>query len=149
MSTNMPQTPRQTTVTRPRAIGWWLAYAAVVLAIVTNTVFGLLSLLVPASFLTLVGERSAEVSADAQIFAAYAGARELAIAVALLVLLFIRARRALAGVILLAALANGFDLGHALLTQRWVQVPGALIFAIIYLAAAVWFFRHMDGPDRA
>src|SRR5579885_2450185 len=96
MSANMPQTPRQSTVARPRAIGWWLAYAAAVLAIGTNTVFGLLSLLAPASFLALVGERSAEVSADAQIFAAYAGARELAIAGALLVLLFMRARRVLA-----------------------------------------------------
>jgi hypothetical protein len=113
-----------------------------VLTIVTNIVFGLLSLLAPASFLGLVGERGAQVSTDTQIFAAYAGARALAIAVALLVLLFMRAPRGLAGAMLLAALANGFDLGHALLTQRWVQAPGALIFAVIYLAAALWLFRY-------
>lgn len=143
----MPQKPRQPTVIRSRALGRWLAYAAVVLAIVTNLALGLLSLLAPASFLRLVGERGAEVSANAQIFAAYGGARELAIAVALLVLLLLRATRGLAGVMLLAALANGFDLGHALLTQRWVQVPGALIFAIIYLTAALWLFRYTGEPD--
>ena len=54
----------------------------------------------------------------------------------------LRAPRGLAAVMPFAALANGFDAGHALLAQRWFQLPGALLFAIVYLAAALWLFKH-------
>ena len=49
---------------------------------------------------------------------------------------------------LLAALANGFDAGHALLSQTWFQLPGALVFAIAYLAAALWLFNRDALVDR-
>jgi ABC-type nickel/cobalt efflux system permease component RcnA len=114
----------------------------VVLAIVTGAVFGMLSLLAPSTFLMIVGVRVVQLNEGAQLFAAYTGARELAIAVTLLVMLLTRASRGLAAVMLLTALANVFDVGHAILAQRWVQVPGALVFAIIFLAAALWLFNR-------
>jgi hypothetical protein len=129
-----------------RSIFWrWAAYCAVVLAIVTSGAFGALSFVAPSAFLGIVGEPSAQLSAGVQVFAAYTGARELAIAATLLVLLVTRATRGLAAVMLLAALANGFDFVHALMTQRWVQAPGALGFAALFLAAAVWLFTRPTG----
>jgi hypothetical protein len=132
----------QASLVNDRSVGWWLAYGAVILAVVTSAAFGVLSLFAPSAFLAIVGVQGAQLNASAQVFAAYTGARELAIAVTLLVLLVTRASRGLAAVLLLAALANGFDFVHAVITQRWFQAPGALVFAIIYLAAAVWLFNR-------
>ena len=147
----VPDTTRQTNLTGNRGskhAGWWLAYGAVVLAIVTSAVFGVLSLVAPAAFLSIVGVRTAQVDASTQAFAAYTGARELGLALSLLVLLVLRAPRGLAAVMLVAALANVFDAGHALLAQHWVQLPGALLFAIVYLAAALWLFKRYTLGDR-
>jgi hypothetical protein len=124
------------------AFGWWFAHGAVVLAMVTSAAFGMLSFLAPSAFLSIVGARTGQLDAGAQIFAAYTGARELAIAVTLLVLLLTQASRGIAAVMLLIALANGFDAVHAILSQRWAQAPGALVFAFIYLAAALKLFSR-------
>lgn len=140
-----PDTTVQASVVSGKSVGWWLAYSAIILAVVTSAAFGVLSFFSPSAFLAIVGEQGAQLNASAQVFAAYTGARELAIAVTLLVLLVTRASRGLAAVMLLAALANGFDFVHAVISQRWFQAPGALIFAIIYLAAAVWLFNR---PSR-
>jgi Domain of unknown function (DUF4267) len=142
MSNIAPDTTVPANMVSSRSVGWWLAYIAVVLAVVTSAAFGVLCLFAPATFLGIVGERTVQVNAGAQVLAAYTGARELAIAITLLVLLVTRASRGLAAVMLLTALANVFDFGHAVIAQRWVQAPGALVFAIIYLAAAVWLFNR-------
>ena len=131
-----------------RSIAWWLSHGAVVLAMVTSAAFGVLSFLSPSAFLAVVGVHTGQLTEGAHIFAAYTGARELAIACTLLVLVLIKASRGLAAVMLLTAVANGFDAVHALLAQRWVQVPGALVFAIISLAAALWLFSRPAGPEN-
>lgn len=149
MNSVAPKTTVPASVVNDRSVGWWLAYGAVILAVATSATFGVLSLFAPSAFLAIVGVQSAQPNASAQVFAAYTGARELAIALTLLVLLVMRTSRGLAAVMLLAALANAFDFGHAVISQRWFQAPGALVFAIIYLAAAVWLFnrpaRHEIG----
>jgi hypothetical protein len=149
MSNIAPDTTVKASAVSGRSVGWWLAYGAVILAVVTSAAFGVLSLFSPSAFLAIVGEQGAQLNAGGQVFAAYTGARELAISLTLLVLLVMRASRELAAVMLLAALANAFDFGHAISSQRWFQAPGALAFAIIYLAAAVWLFnrpaRHEIG----
>ena len=137
----MSKTIQQTGATRSARAGWGLAYAAVALAVVTSAAFGVLSFAALPTFLSLVGGGAA-VSEGARVMASYTGARELAIAVTLIVLLLMRARRALAPVMLLAGLANLFDGVHALLTQNWFQAPGAVVFALIYLAAALWMYRR-------
>ena len=151
MANSAPDSTVPATVTSisSRSVGWWLAYGAVVLAVVTSAAFGVLSFLSPAAFLGLVGVRTVQLNASAQVFAAYTGARELAIAGTRLVLLVSRASRGVASVMLLTALANLFDVAHALLSQNWVQAPGALVFAISYSVAARWLFnrsaRHEIG----
>jgi hypothetical protein len=125
-----------------RSVGWWLAYGAVVLAVVTSAAFGVLSLFSPSAFLAIVGVPTGQLSEGAQVLAAYTGARELAIAVTLLALLVTKASRGLAAVMVLTGLANLFDFGHAIISQRWAQAPGALVFALIYLAAAAWVFNR-------
>ena len=131
-----------------RSIAWWLAHGAVALAMVTSAVFGVLSFLSPSAFLAIVGVCTGQLTEGAQIFAAYTGAWELAIACTLLVLVLTKASRGLAAVMLLTAVANGFDAVHALLAQRWVQVPGALEFASISLAAALWLFSRPARPEN-
>jgi hypothetical protein len=135
--------------TGKRSVGSWLVYGAIILAVVTDAVFGVLSLFAPASFLSIVGVHSEQLSASAHVYAAYTGTRELAIAVTLIVLLAMRATRGLAAVMLLTALANALDVVNALAAQRWVQVPGALVFALIYFATAVWLFRRSAGGESA
>jgi len=84
-----------------RSIAWWLAHGAVALAMVTSAVFGVLSFLSPSAFLAIVGVRTGQLTEGAHIFAAYTGARELAIACTLLVLVLTKASRGLAAVIVL------------------------------------------------
>ena len=110
-----------------KSLGRSLGSAAVAaLAIVTrNLALGLLSLLAPASFLRLVGEtRCRGERKRAGVRGLWLMSPGLARAVAPPGAAASPARGVedIAGVMLLAALANGFDLGHALLTQRWVQV---------------------------
>ena len=76
------------------------------------------------------------------VFAEYAGARELAIAVALIGCVALRIAPALAGVLVVAATANALDAVEALATARWVQLPGAVVFAAAYACAAVWYTRQ-------
>ncbi|HET8908540.1 MAG TPA: DUF4267 domain-containing protein [Ktedonobacterales bacterium] len=148
MNTSSTGATGRANVGTSRSIGWWFAHGAVVLAIVTSAVFGVLSFVSPSAFLSIVGVHTGQLDAGAQIFAAYTGARELAIAFTLLVLLT-RASRGLAAVMLLTAVANGFDAVHALLAQRWVQAPGALVFAFISLAAALWLFSRPARREDA
>lgn len=143
----MPGANGQAGAPRYTPIGWGLAYTAVILAVVTSAAFGALSFVALPRFLALVGAQNASVDPGTQIMAAYTGARELAIAATLVVLLLMRTRRGLAPVMLLAGLANLFDGAHALLTQRWDQAPGAIVFALIYLAAALWIYRRTMRRD--
>ena len=149
MKNDLPVATGPASDTDKRSVGRWLVSGVVTLAVVTGAIFGALSLFAPASFLSIVGVHSEQVSASAQVYAAYTGTRELAIAVTLVVLLVMRATRGLAAVMLLTALANALDVVHALAVQRWVQVPGALVFAVVYFATAVWLFRRSARRESA
>lgn len=119
-----------------------LVYGIVVLDALTTTIFGVLSLFAPNTFLSIVGVHGEQLTTGTQVFAAYTGARELAIAALLIILLIMRSTRALPALMLVTALANAVDGVHGLITQRWAQVPGAFAFAIIFLAAAIWLFNQ-------
>ncbi len=115
--------------------------AIVILGALFNGAVGALSLLSPASFLATVGHAAQEVTPGVLLFAAYASARELAIAAALLGLLVVRAAHPLIGVLLVAALANAIDAAGAVAAQRWAQLLGAVVFGVAYACAAMWFSR--------
>lgn len=130
---------------------WWTSATIVVAgALVLGTV-GLLSLLAPGAMLALVGHSGEQPSQGTRVFADYTGTRDLAIAIVLLVLLAMRSSRALPAVLLLAALANGLDAVTAVASQRWPQLPGAVVFAIAFLVAAVLLSRAsaIDQPLRS
>jgi hypothetical protein len=113
--------------------------AVVIVGMLFNAAAGLLSLLQPGAFLSAVGEATL-VSPAVSVFAEYAGARELAVAAALFVCGLTRATPALMGVLIVASAANALDTVGAIASGRWVQLPGALVFAIAYAlaAAACW-----------
>ncbi len=73
----------------------------------------------------------------AHVYADYTFARDLAVAVMLLFLLFVRARRMLAGFMVLVALIQIIDILDDLARGAFVLIPGLLIFAILFLLG-VW-----------
>ncbi len=103
---------------------------------------GLTSIFAPQVFLIAVGVSGEPINAGTEIFARYTGARDVALAVMLLILLAVRSRRVLAGLVVATALANALDCALDLVAQRWPAALGPFLFAILYLAAAVWLFRQ-------
>lgn len=119
---------------------------AVLGALLTGAV-GMISLFAPGTLLQAVGEGTQTVTAGTQIFANYAGTRNLAAAAALLTLVVIRSRRVLAGLLVTVALTNFLDAITDLAAQRWPAVPGPIILAIAFLVAALWLLRRPDNPQ--
>lgn len=88
------------------------------------------------------------VTETARVYADYMFARNLALAVILLLLLAIGARRMLAGFMVLIALIQLIDVGDDLARGALLLVPGLLVFAIVFLlgawrlfGSAIW---HVD-----
>ena len=76
------------------------------------------------------------VTETVQVYADYMFARNLALAVMLLLLLAARARRMLAGFMVLTALIQIVDVGDDLARGAFLLVPGLLVFAIVFLLGA-------------
>ena len=72
----------------------------------------------------------------ARVYADYMFARNLSLAVMLLLLLAMRARRMLAGFMVLIALIQIVDIVDDLVRGAYLLVPGLLVFAIVFLLGA-------------
>jgi hypothetical protein len=72
----------------------------------------------------------------ARIYADYMFARNLTLAVMLLLLLAVRARRMLAGFMVLIAFIQIVDVVDDLVRGAFLLVPGLLVFAIVFLLGA-------------
>ena len=85
----------------------------------------------------------------ARVYADYLFARNLALAVVMLLLLVIRARRMLAGFMVLVALIQMVDSVDDLARGAVLLVPGLLVFAIMFLLGAGRLFGqavwHLDA----
>ena len=85
----------------------------------------------------------------ARIYADYLFARNLALAVMLLLLIAIRAQRMLAGFMVLVALIQLVDSVDDLARGAFLLVPGLLVFAIVFLLGAWRLFGravwHVDA----
>jgi hypothetical protein len=85
----------------------------------------------------------------ARVYADYMFARNLPLAVLLLLLLAVRARRMLAGFMVLTALIQLVDVINDLVRGAFVLVPGLLVFAIVFLIGAWQLFGqavwHVDA----
>src|SRR5215468_162111 len=114
----------------------------VVLGAVLMGAAGLASIFAPQVFLSAVGVGGVPINAGTEIFASYTGARDLALAVMLVILVAVRSRRVLAGLVVATALANALDCALDLVAQRWPAAPGPFLLAVLYLAVAVWLIRQ-------
>jgi hypothetical protein len=76
------------------------------------------------------------VTEAVRVYADYTFARDLALAVMLLLFLGIRARRMLAGIMILVAFVQLIDIANDLARGDWLLIPGLLVFAIVFLLGA-------------
>jgi hypothetical protein len=92
---------------------------------------GILALFYPA---LMVGPQ-AVIDGATRIYAGYMASRNLALAVMLLALLGLGARRALGQTMILVALIQAFDLCIDCFEARWTIVPGVFVFGMVALIA--------------
>jgi hypothetical protein len=77
-----------------------------------------------------------EINGAVHIYAGYLVARNLAIAIMLVVLLFLGAKRALGNLMVLVGLIQLLDVCMDVAEGRWTIVPGILVFGLIFLFGA-------------
>ena len=121
----------------------WIATLVVLGAILTAT-GAIISKIDP----TLLTNGSPMTDA-ARVYADYVFARNLSLAVMLLFLLTVKARRMLAGFMVLTAFIQLVDVINDLARGEFLLVPGLLIFAIVFLIGAWQLFGqaiwHIDS----
>ena len=78
----------------------------------------------------------------ARVYADYLFARNLSLVAILLLLLALRARRMLAGFMVLIALIQLVDVIDDLARGSFLLVPGLLVFAVVFLVGASRLFGH-------
>jgi hypothetical protein len=99
---------------------------------------GIISLVNPAM---LTGPHDA-INNAVHVYAGYTTARDLAVAILLLWLLAISARRALGQLLFLVALIQLIDAAIDCIEARWTIAPGVFILGILFFAAAT----RLTGP---
>lgn len=124
-------------------IPWWISTVVILGAVLTAT--GAVISKVDPTILTNGGP----ITDATRVYADYLFARNLPLAVMLLLLLAIRARRMLAGFLVLTALIQMVDVINDLTRGDFLLVPGLLVFAIAFLVAAWRLFGqaiwHVDA----
>jgi hypothetical protein len=110
---------------------WWLVTLVILGALLTAT--GAVQALLPAS---------GHLSTAGQNYAEYFATRNLAMAALLLIMLALRARRVLAGLMILTALIQTLDAITATATGRLGLVPIDLIFTAAFLIGAARLSPH-------
>lgn len=119
----------------------WPVWIVVTVGALLSLSIGLLGLLAPTNLFAVLGHGGEPITDLTRQLAAYVGARELVIGVALVALL-LRRSPALPIVMILFAASNALDSIDALAFHRWAQLPGAVLFAIAFFAAALWLTRR-------
>ena len=117
--------------TASTALPWWVA-TIVLLGAALMAAGGVIALVHPALLLA-PGER---MNQAARVYADYLVARDLAVAIVLGVLLAMRVRRMLAGLLVLTALIQLLDAGLDAATGRLTLVPGLLVLTAAFLVGA-------------
>jgi hypothetical protein len=124
-------------------IPWWISTVVILGAVLTAT--GAVISKVDPTLLTNGGL----ITDAARVYADYLFARNLPLAVMLLLLLATRTRRMLAGFMVLTALIQMVDVINDLARGDFLLVPGLLVFAIVFLVGAWRLFGqaiwHVDA----
>ena len=82
----------------------------------------------------------APMSGAARVYADYFFARNLSLAIMLVLLLALRTRRLLAGVMVLIALIQLLDILNDVMRGEFLLVPGLLVLAVVFFAGASRLF---------
>ncbi len=112
----------------------WVAIVVVLGALLTVT--GAVISKVDPTMLTNGGP----MTDSARVYADYLFARNLSLALMLLLLLALKARRMLAGFMVLIALIQVLDVINDLIRGDYLLAPGLLLFAIVFSAGATRLF---------
>lgn len=130
--------PAKPTASTTQAIPGWLA-TIVGLGALLTTAGAVIAIADPAMLLG-AGEH---VTDAVRVYAGYLFSRNLVLAVMLIVTLIMRARRMLAGLMVLTAAIQALDVVVDAATGRWILVPGLLVFTVAFLLGA---HRLVDQP---
>ena len=76
------------------------------------------------------------INGAVHVYAGYLVARNLALAVLLLVTLSMGARSSLSTLMVLTALIQFFDAAMDMVEGRWTLIPGVVVFAVVFLFGA-------------
>ncbi|GAC1393695.1 MAG: hypothetical protein NVS4B11_07020 [Ktedonobacteraceae bacterium] len=122
---------------------WWISIAVILGALLTAT--GAVISKVDPTMLTNGGP----ITDAARVYADYLFARNLPLAVMLLLLLAMRAWRMLAEFMVLTSLIQVVDVVNDLVRGDFLIIPGLLVFAIVFLIGAWRLFGravwHVDA----
>ncbi|WP_263350931.1 hypothetical protein [Acidicapsa acidisoli] len=112
-------------------IPWWIRIAVCLGALLTGA-GAVIALVNPAM---LVSPQDA-INGAVHIYAGYLASRNFALAILLLALLGLGAKRALGNLMAFVALVQFFDAGMDCIEGRWTIAPGVLVFGLVFLAGA-------------
>jgi hypothetical protein len=114
-----------------RPVGWW-PRVVVLLGVLLAAIGAIIALVHPAM---LVSPHD-EINGAVHIYAGYLAARSIALAVMLLALLIIGARRALGNLVAIVGLIQLLDAVMDVAEGRWPAAAGVLVFGVVFLIAA-------------
>jgi hypothetical protein len=132
------ETASGTPAEKPSVIPLWVR-VFVVAGGLLMTLGGVIALVKPSMLMSPIDE----VTNGVKIYAGYLVARNLALGLFLPLLLVLRARRALASMMVLVGVIQILDVIMDCIEGRWAIVPGVLVLGIVYLIAAA---RVSDAP---
>lgn len=113
------------------AIPWWVRVVVLLGALLT-AMGAVIAIVHPAM---LVSPHD-EINGAVRIYAGYLAARNGALALMLMVLLVMGAKRALGNLMVLVGLIQLLDVGMDIAEGRWSIVPAVLVFGIVFLVTA-------------
>jgi hypothetical protein len=116
---------------RRGAFPWWL-YVIVILGSLLMASGGVIALVNPAMLVA----PGAQITDAVRVYAGYLVARNLTLAVMLLVVLALRVRGALGTLMVLTAFIQLFDAVLDITEGRFPLVPGVLVFAVAFFFGA-------------
>lgn len=117
--------------TAPGSLPWWISLSAIVGALLMGT--GAIIALVRPAMLVAPG---AEITPAVRVYAGYLVSRNLVLALMLLAMLALRARRALSTLMVLTGFIQLFDAGLDVSEGRLAIASGVLIFAMVFFLGA-------------
>jgi hypothetical protein len=128
-------------------IAWWVRVVVILGALLT-AMGAIIALVQPAM---LVSPHD-EINGAVHIYAGYLVARNLAIAIMLVALLLLGAKRALGNLMVLVGFIQLLDVCMDVAEGRWSIVPGILVFGVVFLVGAarlsVYPFWRIEAWSR-